>query len=96
MYYSNNCELILRTAHKSNKRWQIPFFSIIIIIKKKRFVGGCAIQFFSDLSGLSFEMLDLIGHLSGGLTATRRDGGSLLLHHHYHQEEEEICFRVLL
>jgi hypothetical protein len=57
MYYSNNCELILRRAHNNNKRWQIPFFSIIII-KKKRFVGGCAIQFFSDLSGLSFEMLD--------------------------------------
>jgi hypothetical protein len=60
MYYSNNCELILRRAHNNNKRWQIPFFSIIIIIiiKKKRFVGGCAIQFFSDVSGLSFEMLD--------------------------------------
>jgi hypothetical protein len=44
----------------TKKRWQMPFFSIIIIIiiKKKRFVGGCAIQFFSDLSGLSFEMLD--------------------------------------
>jgi len=58
MYYSNNFELILRRAHNNNKRWQIPFFFIIIIIKKKRFVGGCAIQFFSDVSGFSFEMLD--------------------------------------
>jgi hypothetical protein len=61
MYYSNNCELILRRAHNNNKRWQIPFFSIIIIIIiiiKKRFMCGCAIQFFSDFSGLSFEMLD--------------------------------------
>jgi len=93
MSYSNNCEVILRRAHNNKKRWQIPFFSIIIIIKKKRFMGGCAIQFFSDLSGLYFEMLDWA--LVMGLTATRRDGGSLLLHHHYHQEEE-ICFRVFL
>jgi hypothetical protein len=46
----------LTTTTRDGKYPSSPSF--IIIIKKKRFVGGCAIQFFSDLSGLSFEMLD--------------------------------------
>ncbi len=54
-----------------------------------------AVQFNVSLIFQCFPLKCLIGHLSGGLTATRRDGGSLLLHHHYHQEEE-ICFRVFL
>ncbi len=54
-----------------------------------------AVQFNFFLMFQGFPLKCLIGHLSGRLTATRRDGGSFLLHYHYHQEEE-ICFRVFL